>query len=88
MATDVGRGGGITREEPKDAPRPPPSLLRPIFSELRRTGRAGFAVRITQGKSPGLQYVAASRQKSDRPRRGGYNAPSIEDENDDEDDYD
>jgi len=49
VAPDVGRAARITREEPKDAARPPLFLLRPTVPELRRTGRADFAPRITQG---------------------------------------
>jgi hypothetical protein len=49
VAPDVGRGDGITREQPKDAPRPPLFLLRPAFPKLWRTSRADFALRITQG---------------------------------------
>jgi hypothetical protein len=40
VAPDAGYAAEITAEEPKDAPRPPLFLLRPIFPELRRTGSA------------------------------------------------
>ena len=49
VAPNVGRGGGITHEQTKDVRRPPLFLLRPTFPELRRTGRADFALRMTQG---------------------------------------
>ena len=52
MAPDLGAGGGMAREQPKDAPRPPLFLLRPAFPELRRTGRADFALRHNPGLKP------------------------------------
>jgi hypothetical protein len=52
VGSNFGRGGGITPEQPEDAPRPPLFLRRPGFPKTMADRQGGFRVTHNPGLKP------------------------------------